>query len=59
MMDLELQSLLRRGTKMYQSRRGDSTIDLILTTQALAAERVTRQRTIPNMYPAMLLSALY
>jgi Endonuclease-reverse transcriptase len=36
MTDLNLQLLLPRGTKTYESEQGDSTIDLILTSQGLA-----------------------
>jgi len=43
MMDLDLQSLLPRGTKTYEGRAGESTIDLILATAELVASRVMCQ----------------
>ena len=41
--DLDLQSLLPRGTKTYEGRAGESTIDLILATAELVASRVMCQ----------------
>ena len=40
MEDYNLQSLLPRGTKTYESERGETTIDLMLTSSALADDRI-------------------
>src|SRR5438876_9078891 len=46
MRDVDLQSLLPRGTITYESIRGNSTIDLIFTT-----ERLTDELLCCNVYP--------
>lgn len=43
MVDFNLQSLLPRGTKTFEGEQGESTIDLIFTTQGLAEDRLTCQ----------------
>jgi len=49
MRDLDLQSLLPRGTITYESTMGNSTIDLIFTTERLTDE-LLRCNVHPNEY---------
>lgn len=43
MIELDLQSLLPRGTKTFEGECGDSTIDLVLATPALAEAALSCQ----------------
>jgi len=43
MVDMDLQSLLPRGTKTFESSQVETTIDLVVTTPALAPDRVVCQ----------------